>query len=294
MKRLLPLLILISCGTKEIAPAKPRADYPELRAQVERVEPQLLWCDGGVAFPRKNNVTKQPLCDVGDSVSTTGAVYGLGKIGNFSIIDHSIETDGRPWRHPSYVNRDTNNSFSRDAFIGAMEATFASKKFAPLKRLQSYVSRTGKLCPDATDNKCDLTPSVKTLLKYVTGQKVGVVERELDENTILAEVHTAPPGYRAYLTARKLRLIHITGHSTAGYGKSVTVLNSRFPNSFYVRILYAMYFGKSFDTIAKDLAECLSRWEKTGKDWFGDAIEKGCTDKHHGADLVSLGKYLLE
>jgi hypothetical protein len=232
------------------------------------------------------------MCDVGDSVSTTGAVLLLGGIGDFSVIDRSIEADGRPWRHPSYVKRDTNNSFSRDAFIGAMEATFASKKFAPLKRLQGYISRTGKLCPDATDNKCDLTPSVKTLLKYVTGQKVGVVERELDENTILAEVHTVPPGYRAYLTARKLRLIHITGHSTAGYGKSVTVLNSRFPNSFYVRILYAMYFGKSFDPIAKDLTECLSRWEKPGLDWFGNELN-GCTGREQGAELVALSKTLL-
>lgn len=293
MRRLLLTLILASCGAA-VTPAKPEKDYPLLRAQVERVEPFLLWCDGGVAFPRKNNVTKQPMCDVGDSVSTTGAVLLLGGIGDFSVIDRSIEANGRPWRHPSYVGRDTNNSFSRDAFIGAMEATFASKKFAPLKRLQGYISRTGKLCPDATDNKCDLTPSVKTLLKYVTGQKVGFAERELDENTILAEAHTAPASYRAYLIARKLRLIYITGNATAGYGKSVTVLHSRFPNSFYVRMLHAMYFGKSFDSLASDLTDCLSRWEKPGKDWFGDAMEKGCTDKHQGVDLVALSKYLLQ
>lgn len=293
MRHLLLTLILASCGAA-VTPSKPEKDYPLLRAQVERVEPLLLWCDGGVAFPRKNNVTKQPLCDVGDSVSTTGAVLLLGGIGDFSVIDRSIDANGRPWRHPSYVGRDTNNSFSRDQFIGVLEASWASKKFAPLKRLQGYISRTGKLCPDATDNKCDLTPSVKTLLKYVTGQKVGFAERELDENTILAEAHTAPASYRAYLISRKLRLIHLTGHSTAGYGKSVSVLYSRFPNSFYVRILNAMYFGKSFDPIASDLTACLERWQVVGKDWFGDALEKGCTDKHQGADLVSLARYLLQ
>lgn len=293
MRHLLLTILFSSCGA-QIASHAPQKDYPALRAQVERVEPLLLWCDGGVAFPRKNNITKQPLCDVGDSVSTTGAVLLFGGIGDFSVIDRSIEANGRPWRHPSYVQRDTNNSFSRDQFLGVLEATVASKNKAPLKRLLGYVSRTGKLCPDATDNKCDLTPSVQTLLKYVTGQKVVVLERELDENTILAEVHTAPIGYRVYLTARKLRLIHVTGHSTAGYGKSVSVLHSRFPNSFYIRILNAMYFGKSFDPIANDLTACLERWQVTGKDWFGDALEKGCTDKHQGADLVSMARYLLQ
>jgi hypothetical protein len=291
MKRLLLTLLLSACGSA-VTPAKPTADYPELRAQVERVEPMLLWCDGGVAFPRKNNVTKQPMCDVGDSVSTTGAVLLLGGIGDFSVINRSIEADGRPWRHPSYVKRDTNNSFSRDQLLGVLEATVATKNKAPLKRLLGYISRTGKLCPDATDGKCDYTDSVKVLAKDVMGEKVSKLDRAKDELTILAEAHVTKADYTSYLVARKLFLHYRTKTTSAGYTKAVDVLKSRFPNSLHIRTLYAVYHGKSLKSIANDLTACLAKWQKPGLDWFGNELN-GCTGREQGAELVALSKTLL-
>jgi hypothetical protein len=291
MLKYLALLLIVSCGAPK---EQPRIkDYPALRAQVERVEPLLLWCDGGVAFPRKNNITKQPMCDVGDSLSTTGAVLLLGGIGDFSVIDRSINADGRPWRHPSYVGKDKSNSFSRDQALGVMEATVATKNKAPLKRLLEYISRTDKLCPDATDGRCQFTDSVNVLAKDVMGEKVSKAERAKDELTILAEAHVTKPDYTSYLVARKLFLHYRTKTNTFGYRKAVDVLKSRFPDSLHIRTLYAVYHGKSLDGVAEALTACLEKWQKPGLDWFGDAVSVECTGKAHGADLVSLGKFLL-
>lgn len=292
MLRHLALLLLISCGSPK-EPALPAVESAPLKAAIERVEPLLLWCDGAVAFPRKNNITKQPMCDVGDSLSTTGAVLALGGIGDFSVIERSIEADGRAWRHPSYVGRDKSNSLSRDQYIGVLEATFATRNFGPLNRLEGYISRTGKLCPDATDNRCDVTPGVKLLSKFVRKAKFTALERELDENVMLTEAASSPAGYRVYLVARKLMLIYRTGNATGGYTKSVRLLYKRFPKSLYIRVLHSLYVGDSFNGSAKDLTACLNGWQKTGLDWFGDGMEVVCPAGSQGAELVALSKFIL-
>ncbi len=292
MRTLLAALILVSCGSID-SDDTPGVKYPGLKEQIERIEPLLLFCDGTPAFPRKNNVTGTPMCDVGDGVSTEGAVYALGGLGDVTAIERSMEPNGRLWRHPSYVLRDTSNSLSRDAEIGFYEAMEASKNLTLIRRHLAYTKSIGKLCPDATDNRCDITSSVAILAKYVLGEKVSVIERSQDASTILIEANTAPIGYRAYLPARKLRLIYATGNADTYYSKAAQALYRRFPKSMYIRVVHSLYTKGGFNGVAKDLTNCMKEWNKTGMDWFGNAIDKACTGNHHGADLISLAKWLV-
>jgi hypothetical protein len=290
MRTIILSLLLLSCGQLDVK--KPAVNSPELQEQIERMTPLLLWCEGAPAFPRKNNITGQPNCDVGDSVSTGGAVYSLGGIGDVAAIERAMEPNGRLWRHASYVRRDTSNSLSRDAEIGFYEAMEASKNFTLLRRHLRYTKSIGKLCPDATDNRCDITPGVAILARYVLGESVSMIERSQDASTILVEAHTAPPTYRAYLIARKLRLVYITGNADKYYEQAAKVLYSRFPKSMYIRVVHSLYTNGGFNGVVKDLTKCMKEWKKPGMDWFGNAIDNVCTGNHQGSDLQSLAIFL--
>jgi hypothetical protein len=284
MKYILAVLLLISCGTKELKPAKPRADYPELRAQVERVEPLLAWTCDGMIPARSQNF---PCIKEGDGVSMLGRIIAdTGDRSKLPAIRASIGQDGRLWRNPERVGNDGPNSASRDAFIGLLE----TRDKDSIKRVMAYIKATGRLCPG--DDRCDVTPSVRFLAEETLGVAHTKAEIAFDIETLWLEAETAPPTYRAYLVGRKL-LAHIRlGNLNSGYARVAKRLNERFPRNPFLAYVNAVANKKSFDPIAKDLTACLAAWQKPGIDWWGDAMN-GCTSKQQGHELVALGKLLL-
>jgi hypothetical protein len=283
--RLLAALLLISCGTRAIDPAKPKADYPELRAQVERVEPLLAWTCDGMIPARSHNF---PCYKEGDGVSMLGRwIADTGDKSKLPAIRASIGPDGRLWRNPERVGKDGPESASRDAFIGLLE----TRDTASIKRVMAYIKATGRLCPG--DDRCDVTPSVRFLAEETLGVSHTKAQFAFDVETLWLEAETAPANYRAYLVGRKL-LAHIRlGNLNSGYARVAKRLNERFPKNPFLAYVNAVANKKIFDPIAKDLTACLASWKKPGADWWGNAMN-GCTAKQQGHELVALSKTLLQ
>ena len=288
MTRLLAALLLISCGTRAIEPAKPKADYPELRAQVERVEPLLAWtCDGMI--PARSHGF--PCIKEGDGVSVLGRwIFDTGDRAKMPAILLSVGVDGKePKRNPARQGVDELSGFSRDQLLGLLEATLATRDRTGLFSVMRYVQATGHLCNG--DDRCDLTDSTRLLANEVLGKKPSAVERAKDEVTIAGEAATVPPNYRAYLVARKL-LLHYKLGNTPSYRHSTAVLRQRFPNSAFIQLVDALSRGKSLDPVAAEVTRCLEQWEGHANNWHGDDMN-GCQKRSYGHHLVGMGYLLL-
>jgi hypothetical protein len=256
-------------------------DRLALAAEIERVKPFVLTCDGMVALATTNNITGQENCGTGDGMTNHGFAMLYGRIGSMDAVANSISADGRPWRSPQYKDRDTFDSFSRDQFLGLLEATVASGDKTYLKRVLDYEKRTGSLCPDDTDTKCRLTNSLRALSAAVM---VGSKEASLlDVATVLVEAKTAT-GYQAFLTGRKIMLSKILGRS--GHEKAANELHRRFPNNGY--FAYIAGDNKAAGSLVLD---CLR-----GINNPGDQVtyhHPACVANAAVFDIMSVGRAVL-
>jgi hypothetical protein len=284
MRYIIAALLLVSCGKKSIDPV--RIEHAGLRAQIARIEPLLEWRCGLPTEPNRTDCS-------GDGISMAGRCFlDSGDTSRLPHVLASFGADNRPYRnsdHPEY----SGNSFSRDALMGILEITAATKDFAALDKLEDYVSRTGRLCPG--DDRCDITPSMRLLMKEARGYKPTLVERIQDEATIQGEAVSNPPTYRTYLVIRKLRIKLETKNVTAGYHAAIDAVLKRYPSGIFQRIVGAKYRESEAElTSAADALErCMVKWDNAGDDWIGNAIDKECADAPQGHDLVSLGKFIL-
>jgi len=288
----------VSCG-KGRETTWPNVVSPTLASEVSRISPRLLWCDGQATSPRKNNIDGRPACDVGDAMTDTGMLLALGNfVGGSQLQDSiikSIATTGQPYRAPSYVGRDIQNEFSRDQFIGLADATAAGLDEKYLNSVLDYYSRTGSLCPNATDSRCKMTPSMITLADDVRKRNVTLAERALDEATLAVEAKTVPLDYEAYLVSRKIFTRAILGKLTDSYASSAKALYNRAPNNMWLNAVFLMTNSgtqQEFDALGAKLASCMAKWEKPGHIWLGRKGNTLCPAESIGHDLVALATFL--
>jgi hypothetical protein len=135
---------------------------------------------------------------------------------------------------------------------------------------------------------------VRTLFKDVLGEKVTTAERAFDAETIALEAESVPANYQAYLVARKVMLHIKTDTMTKGYARAIKRLSKRYPESLYIEAVNNIANGEDNKHLTRALTECLDKWVKPGPDWFGSAINRHCTDRMQGNELVALGKFLLQ
>jgi len=285
MKYLIVALLLLSCGKKSIDPV--RIEHAGLRAEIARIEPLLEWRCGLPTEPNRTDCS-------GDGISMAGRWFlDSGDTTRLPFVLASFGADNRPYRN-SELPEYSGNSFSRDALMGILEITAATKDFAALDKLEDYTRRTGRLCPG--DDRCDITPSMKLLMREARGYHPNALERAQDEVTIQAEALSTPPTYRTYLVLRKLRIKLETGNVTPGYQAAVDAIVKRFPQGIFQRIIAAKYreSESELNSAAEALEKCMSKWDNAGSDWIGNAIDKECADKSQGHELVAMAKWILK
>jgi hypothetical protein len=284
MRYIIAIFLLVSCGKKTIEPV--RIEHSSLRYQVERIEPLLEWRCGLPTEPNRSDCS-------GDAISMAGRWFlDSGDVSRLPYVLASFGADNRPYRNselPDY----SGNSFSRDALMGILEVTAATKDFAALDKLEAYVAATGRLCPG--DDRCDITPSMRLLMKEARGYKPTALERAQDELTIQGEAVSNPPTYRTYLVLRKLRIKLETGNVTPGYQAALDVVLKRFPKGIFQRIIDAKYneSERKLASAANALELCMAKWTSAGQDWVGNAIDKECADSPQGHELVAMAKWIL-
>jgi hypothetical protein len=203
MKKVLVLLLMLSaCGAD-----KRRQQPVILSEQVQqRVADIRAWA------PLCDNYISKGSCDQGDVMAFSGYLCLAEEPTGCSTARASFDIDGRGWRNPKHEPLGEGNSFSRDMLLGALYYFAATKDVQAEANFRSYVKRTGRLCDDATDNRCEMTPGMWGLW----GEVAGYIGNEptdtmrinmlLDDKQLYLQSLTSPAGYQQELVAMEIIL----------------------------------------------------------------------------------------
>jgi hypothetical protein len=285
------LVTLASCGRSKSS-VLPDVSSEALEQEIARISPKLLWACGLPVEARRTDCS-------GDGISMAGWVGLVGDLWEWANplvpFEAAVSADGRPWRASDRVDRQRGDSFSRDGLLGHVEAATATGVRAPLDRVWAYAKRTGALCPDATDNRCEVTAGVSILVRDALGLSVTGVERTADFTVMNAEAASAPAGYRASLVARKINLKVRQGRLTNEYAHASRVLLKRFPKNLWYRTVERMAnkgTDGDFSAIGGELVTCMKRWEQPGTEWAWHTGTEACGPAQ-GHELVALARLLV-
>ena len=298
-------LSFIACGYKDASFAVADPVNAELTQEINRIEPQLLWCDGGVALARPNDRTGTPNCGVGDGMHFTGIILSSPTWTNYNAminsIRNSISPEGRPFRAPSYLQiKDPVDSFSRDQLMGLIHYLITSHDNELAERFRLYLKNNDhKLCPTASDNRCELLITEKELINDVYAH-LGMsteyhVNRWLDEQTTIIEAKTVSKGYQMNLVAQKVFLEARLGRLTRNYASAVSILRNRQPDNLqfvYLDNLLTNYNEGVNNYVGNMLLPCLRSWTTPGTEWVWSKEDIRC-EGSAGHELVWLAKLVV-
>lgn len=250
MKKLLALLsvLLISCGTSTPdAPEKNDRD-PEVKARVESIREWLPYCkypNDFIGVSKDTCVSEGTGRGDGDIVAYAGWLCFSGEELGCETVRRSIDTQCRVWRSPGRIGVDTNDSFSRDMLLGLLGYFVKTKDTARASCWMDYVESIGnKLCPDATDNKCNLTTPTWGTLKEVwnylkltptTNMKLNGL---IDDEAVYLQALTQETGYGMELTAFQIYLRQYMGTYTQSLKKAAETLVKRQPQNPFFEFVY--------------------------------------------------------
>jgi hypothetical protein len=302
MKNLLIVfLLLFSCSKKKDA-IVPVMASEELQAEIDRITPLLLWCDGQATGSGPNNIDGRPNCDVGDAAAESGFLTLVGNFqqeqGIFNAMKLSFASDDRPYRAPSYVGKDGSNTFSRDQLLGFIQATIAGLPVQDgLERIMNYHDKTGAMCPDS--QACWITPGLKVIVKYAMGKSVNAAEKLVESSETLIEAQTVPMNYRADLVMKRIYTIVKLGKLTTTHAKAAKTVYEKAPNNIWFKTVYGITNNGSqelFEEAAKSLLDCMRQWNKPGTDWTYSKGNVACFTGEvgvYGHELVAVAHLLL-
>ena len=84
----------------------------------------------------------------------------------------------------------------------------------------NYYDNTGKLCPNPTDNCCNLTPRIRIMAKYALKEPVSKAERTIEAVELRAEALTVPMNYQADLVMKKIFTMVKLGKLTTTHARA--------------------------------------------------------------------------
>lgn len=247
-KLLVFIAFLTACGTS--TPDKPESNNrdSEVKERVDSIREWLPYCNypnGFRGVSKDTCVSEGTGRGDGDIVAYAGWLCFSGEEIGCETVRKSIDSQCRVWRSPGRVGVDTDDSFSRDMLLGLLGYFVKTKDTAKAKCWMDYVESIGnKLCPDATDNKCDITvPTWGTLgevWKYLgisrtTNMKVNGL---IDDETVYLQSLTQATGYGMELTAFQIYLRQYMGSYTQSLKKAAETLAKRQPQNPLFEFVY--------------------------------------------------------
>ena len=203
--RILLLALLSGCGFSDPRhPILSEDNKLQILLKAQQTANWSPWCDG---YPSAED------CNDGDSMS---GILGFGCAVGFApscdAVSRSVK-DGQLHRSPN--RQDTDNTASRDQLLGFLAAQLSQElRYLEVKR---FIKDNGRICKDATDNRCELTPVTLALLGF-THSHLGYVRDpsmwfngQIFGKTLLAQSIAVPTGYQLNLVVEAAWLAWKTG-----------------------------------------------------------------------------------
>ncbi|MFZ9891083.1 MAG: hypothetical protein ACO3FL_04470 [Ilumatobacteraceae bacterium] len=201
--------LLIGCGGFD-DPRRPTLSEENKQAIASKAADTArwaTWCDG---YPSAEQ------CNDGDAMA---GILGFGCAVGFEpsceAVSRSVK-DGQLYRSPN--RNDSDNTASRDQYFGFMAAQLnGENRWLDVKR---FLKRHGKICHDATDTRCNLTPVVWALTGAIHSHLGYQRDASMLINTILwdkllfIQAGTVPLGYQLNLVAEASWLAYQLGVET--------------------------------------------------------------------------------
>jgi hypothetical protein len=203
--RYLLLALLIGCGFSDPRhPILSEDNKLNILFKAQETANWSPWCDG---YPSREN------CDTGDSMA--GAL-GFGCAVGFKPACEGVAASVKEQQlHRSPNRSDTENTASRDQLFGFMAAQLAGE--SRWLDVKNGIKETGRICQDATDGRCELTPVSLALLGF-THAHLGYVRDptmwfngQIFSKTLLGQSITVPTGYQLNLVVEAAWLAWKTG-----------------------------------------------------------------------------------
>ena len=247
-KMLVLFMFLTACGTSTPDDPESNSRDGEVKTRVDSVREWLPYCN----YPNGFRGVSKDTCKSegngsgdGDIAAYAGWLCFSGEEIGCETIKRSFDSQCRAWRSPGRIGVDTDDSFSRDMLLGLMGYFVKKKDKTMASCWMDYVESIGnKLCPDATDNKCTITPAMYGIMKEVwnhiglkatTNMKLYAL---LDDETVYLQSLTQATGYGMELTAFQIYLRQYMGSYTQSLKKAAETLVKRQPSNPLFEFVY--------------------------------------------------------
>ena len=201
-------LFLNACGFPD--PRDPSLSPDTLAAIKLKASETAQWAPWCEDYPSKAN------CNDGDAMAHgIGYLAAVGFRPSIEAIDQSID-GGQLKRSPART--DTDNTASRDQFLGFMAGQLSGEtRWLDVKR---FIKNNGRICKDATDARCELTPVVHAMMSHVhhflghTRDATMLFNELVYPKTLLAQSVGVPTGYQLNLVVNAAWIAYKTGNET--------------------------------------------------------------------------------
>lgn len=220
----------------------------------------------------------------------------------YAVLKCQSWDDGKLWRSPARVGKDTENSSSRDMLLGGIAMAVLTKDTKFLTSLVGYIhAHHDKLCEDAVDNRCDVGMPTYAAI-WGTLQKVYVylgltpdvsmMAGDVGDSTLISlQSQFSPAGYQKHLPMVEMLIRQKinTWDSTLEKG-AVAVADSEPNNPFYEYVAR----GATYKAAQLAIEQCegpepQNKWYWT---WQEDDDKQRWTSRN-GWDCVSLINLLI-
>jgi hypothetical protein len=142
-----------------------------------------------------------------------GFLCAVGFAPSCNAVRRSVRDNGQLVRAPGRT--DTENTASRDQLFGFLAAQLSgNSRWLDVKR---FIKDNGRICNDATDGRCELTPVSLALLGFThahlgyTRDATMWLNGQLFGKTLLTQSISVPTGYQLNLVAEASYLAWKTG-----------------------------------------------------------------------------------
>lgn len=283
---ILQIFIFCSCHLKS-EDSQFESKNPLMKPLLQRREEIRKWavkCDG---------VAAKETCGVGDAALFNGILCMSGEDFACTAVKRSQDTKGQFWRAPQRVGKDTSDSFSRDMALGVLGYLLVKKDTQAANLwLQAIRKNGGKLCTDATDNRCYFTPGFWNLFGLVWNNlsltPSDEMKQDFIQNDSLQQMQGAvtPLGFELHLVAVNVLLRKFMKASNTTLQETAKTLFTRQPLNPFFGYLHEGNTKKVRDLL---LQQCPQQKPKMTDQWY---FERNTDDKEWkksmGWDCIAL------